>query len=215
MDSPRFSVRALVAVLCAGPCSALLIACSDGSTGAAGAGGSGATSSASGDTSTSAASGQGGQLPNVIDGTVDGKTTTVTDAVFLFDTRNGANWFVIDMEGSAGACDRIKVNQLKQNTSVFALNITSSDPVVPGTYTVGKTGTSTRVGGGFQPADPMCVAMPHATESGTLTLTLLTATEAAGTFDITFDNGDHVTGSFGAHVCAMSPFDIMNQTCVP
>ena len=37
MSSPRLSVRALVAALCAGPCAALLIARSDGSTGAAGA----------------------------------------------------------------------------------------------------------------------------------------------------------------------------------
>jgi hypothetical protein len=215
MNTRRPPLRALLTLLCAGSCAALLIACGDGSTGTTGSGGSGGSSTASGDTSTSAASGQGGQLPNVIDGTVDGKTTTVTDAVFLFDKRNGANWLVIDMEGSAGACDRIKVNQLKQNNSVFALNITSSDPVVPGTYALGKSGTDTQVGGGFQPADPMCVAMPHATKSGSLTLTLLTANQAAGTFDVTFDNGDHITGSFGADVCAMSPFDIMNQTCVP
>lgn len=214
MNTLRQPARALVTLLFAGSCAALLLACSDGGSGTTGGGGT--TSSTSADTSTSAASGQGGQLPDVIDGTVDGKTTVVTDAVFLFDTKNGTHWFVIDMEGSTGACDRIKANQLKQNNSVFALDIVSNNPVVPGTYTVGKDANNTQVGGGFQPADPtMCVANPHATASGTLTLTLLTATQAAGTFDITFDNKDHITGSFGADVCAMSPFDIGNQACVP
>jgi hypothetical protein len=204
-------------LLLAGSCAALLIACGDGATGTT-SGGGGSTSSASGtggDTSTSTASGQGGQLPNVIEGTIDGKTITVMDSVFLFDSRNGANWFALYMENAAGSCDRVKADQFKQNTDSFGFSIVTSAPVGPGTYAVGKSGTDTQLNGGITPADPTCKATPHYTKSGSVTITLLTATQAAGTFDITFDNDDHITGSFGADHCEQSPFDIGMQTCVP
>jgi hypothetical protein len=53
------------------------------------------------------------------------------------------------------------------------------------------------------------------TKSGTVTITSISPDIVSGTFDLTLDGGDHVTGSFGATRCDMDIAKITAQACVP
>jgi hypothetical protein len=44
----------------------------------------------------------------------------------------------------------------------------------------------------------------HQATSGSVTLTSVSSTHAEGTFDVTFDSGDHLTGHFSAGTCMAS-----------
>ena len=71
----------------------------------------------------------------------------------------------------------------------------------PGQYAIGAT-TTTTAAAAFTAEDAKC--KPTSDEQathGTITLTQITTTTVAGTFDLTFANGDHLTGSFEAPVC--------------
>jgi hypothetical protein len=88
----------------------------------------------------------------------------------------------------------------------------------PGTYTIEQgaadvsymaqfdsachTHTWTTTNGGGTATDHAAVF--HEGASGTITLTTVSATKAEGTFDVTFDTGDHVTGTFSAGNCTPS-----------
>lgn len=210
---------------------ALAIGCG-GSTPAGVGGGSTATTtatSAGGDTSASSGGtggagtggqGQGGELPNVVKGTVNGAAITVVDAVFLAGTPGGGvKELVIDMEDQAGVCGRIKANTYKQSTTELGFTVAiegASGPVGPGTYAVGNSiDGKTHLNGGVQEPDPMCLGKHLGTKSGSVTITYVSSTMVSGTFDLTLDNADHLTGSFGATACDMDIAKITAQACVP
>jgi hypothetical protein len=80
----------------------------------------------------------------------------------------------------------------------------SAPPMAPGTFTVvgsAPPNGSRSVEVGFDPLDATCLRKSHSGGvSGTVTLTSIAPPQ--GTFDVTFDSGDHVTGSFQAPGCA-------------
>lgn len=212
---------------------ALAVGCG-GSTTPTGAGGSGTTSTSTADSSASTAGagggttsatgtgglGQGGELPDVVMGTVNGATITVADAVFIAGTPGGGvKELVIDMQDQAGSCARIQANTYKQNTTEVGFTIAlegAASPVGPGTYAVGDSNNNkTHVNGGVQEPDPMCLGKHLGTKSGSVTITYVSSTSVSGTFDLTLENMDHITGSFGATACDMDIAKITAQACVP
>lgn len=48
-----------------------------------------------------------------------------------------------------------------------------------------------------------------------MTITHVSSTSVSGTFDLTLENMDHITGSFGATACDMDIAKITAQTCAP
>jgi hypothetical protein len=48
-----------------------------------------------------------------------------------------------------------------------------------------------------------------------VTITHVSSTSVSGTFDLTLENMDHITGSFGATACDMDIAKITAQTCAP
>jgi hypothetical protein len=154
----------------------------------------------------------------VVDGTINGKTITIADAIFIAGTPGGGvQELLIDLEDQAGVCDRIKANTFKQNTTElgFTIAIENASGAVPvGTYSNGTTG-KTHLNGGVQEPDPTCMGKHLGTKSGTVTITSISPDIVSGTFDLTLDGGDHVTGSFGATRCDMDIAKITAQACVP
>jgi len=206
---------------------ALAIGCGGSTPAGAGGGSTATTTATSAGDGTSASSGgtggagtggqgQGGELPNV----VNGAAITVVDAVFIAGTPGGGvKELVIDMEDQAGVCGRIKANTFKQNTTELGFTVAiegASGPVGPGTYAVGNSiDGKTHLNGGVQEPDPMCLGKHLGTKSGSVTITYVSSTMVSGTFDLTLDNADHLTGSFGATACDMDIAKITAQACVP
>jgi hypothetical protein len=78
-----------------------------------------------------------------------------------------------------------------------------SAPAAPGSYTVSQTTVPKQAWVGFGATDASCNEFVSAVgASGTVTITGVSDSAYAGSFDVIFDSGDHVTGSFSASACA-------------
>jgi hypothetical protein len=134
-----------------------------------------------------------------IDGTIRGVEFASTDAIVL---GSGAQVEIV----LAGGNSCVPPAQQVQHPGETALLLILQDParVTPGSYPV-VTSSSDRaaeVEGNI--LDAMCInnADNDAVASlGTVTLTNVDGSEYDGSFDVTFDSGDHVTGSFSATQC--------------
>jgi len=126
---------------------------------------------------------------------------------------------------SPNTCAKLSANQLPRNAKGIAIAIGTnsasrlSAPTATGTYTVysqaataGKTGNvATALYGA---TDANCVPVSSIeTTSGTVTLTRVDSSGYSGTFDITFSDASHVTGSFSASKCAAYSPSIQQATC--
>jgi hypothetical protein len=170
-----------------------------------------------------------------VNGTIRGKTMQVADTISVggatLQTSTGPiNAGVIAFSSSGGICGKVTAGQQPKSTQyliffVVDVNLTTgqtSAPVAAGAYTVFS-------GAGQPPSklaevlysqtDTNCqaiVAAGAAGLSGTVTLTSVSGGSYAGTFDVTLDSGDRITGSFSASNCAaLATFlNLPSTTCV-
>lgn len=118
------------------------------------------------------------------------------------------------LTNSPGLCAKLTAGQQLKNVKAISIGIGTqrpsgiSAPVATGTYTVysqatiaGKTGT---VATAFYLTTGANCSIVSSLESvsGTVTLTRIDSNGYAGTFDITFSDTSHATGSFAASNCA-------------
>ena len=62
--------------------------------------------------------------------------------------------------------------------------------------------------------DQSCNPTLHSTATqGSVTLTTASSVTVAGSFDVTFPTGDHVTGTFSGPVCTFNTLDAATPTC--
>jgi len=116
---------------------------------------------------------------------------------------------------AANACAKFTANQRPRNTRAIIIGIgtqtgtATSAPVETGDYIVhsSSNGDASAARGRVAVAvyvatDANCVATSIEATSGKVTLIRIDANGYAGTFDITFMDGSHLTGRFDASTCA-------------
>ncbi|HUJ28891.1 MAG TPA: hypothetical protein VLW85_22880 [Myxococcales bacterium] len=168
-----------------------------------------------------ACGGGGAQVGATFSGTVKGQPFTPADAQ---STRGTATFSVgtagvgaIALTSFAGVCASLTANTEPKSTTDLVLLVSDvnlstlqgSAPTQPATYTVYDFS-----GSGLPPAhlayvsygvnDASCVEQPGLSatgKSGTVTLTRVQGGAYSGSFDVTFDSGDHATGTFDTAEC--------------
>ena len=175
-------------------------------------------------------SGSGSGGSSALSGTVHGQTIGVTDAISaalttMFDdvTIHGA---AIVMANASDLCADAVANRLHPNEKAVVILLTdvtdgaSSTPTAAGTYTIFQ-------GAGKPPAKTalLSVSMNDAAckeveaqsaggATGTVTLSAISGDEFSGSFDVTLNSGDRVTGSFAPGACPELA-TLLNRTSEP
>jgi hypothetical protein len=127
--------------------------------------------------------------------------------------------------GSSCTPDDSVVKANSQSLSLWIPGPSGTRPLEPATYHVMPGNWSPTLAGPlahFYADDTQCrQIVSNSDVTGTVTLTAIDASHVAGSFDLTFSpNGDHLTGTFSAPVCAdvstlLHPNPPANPKCVP
>jgi hypothetical protein len=176
------------------------------------------------------ACGGGSSGGNTVNGSIRGRSLQAADAISgnLVITPAGSafNIGVIVLSSASAMCAKVTASQESKNSQYLALSVTdfsssgqSNVPSGPGTYSLSSIAgqlppkLATAV---YLQTDGTCFTSLAATgTSGTVTLTSASSGSYSGTFDITFDTGDHATGSFTASNCGgLSQFGQSATTCI-
>lgn len=134
-------------------------------------------------------------------GTVDGTTFHPVEAISAPGT--------ITMSDRSGLCDLATRSIEPRSSHVLAIGVAEDDrkAVHPGTYTVVDPHTANRplkaAFAVFVTVDAVCTPPQRSSSaSGTIVLTKVVDGAYTGTFDIVFQGGDHVSGSFDSASCS-------------
>ncbi len=163
-------------------------------------------------------SGSVGKGAATVNGTTAGRQFMAEDAagvVGTWMTQNGAveEVDVLIAAGFSGICGRLQQPQSigQASDAMLALVTFAASPgssVTPGTYPVTTTGLT---GALYGPNPAHCSsAASEEAQSGTVTFTAIDGATISGGFDLSFQNGDHLTGTFSAPVCD-APLDALNK----
>jgi len=160
-----------------------------------------------------------------VSGTIGGQPMAARDAVSSVMYVGSDSEGLILVTDAANACAKFTANQRPRNARWITIGIgtqtgsATSAPVDTGDYIVhsSSNGDTAAARGKvaiavYAATDANCVVTSIEATSGKVTLTRVDANGYAGTFDITFMDGSHVTGRFDASTCATLSFN--NQgTC--
>jgi hypothetical protein len=166
-------------------------------------------------------SGTAGGATVSIEGSIDGETVAATDAVGLYsvaseygDTRVATGVLVSNL---SGVCAVLQHHLDPAGASSLVVSVVATgNTIATGTYPVSATADpSASVFYGVQDAD--CGQSTSVQASGgTVTLATIDSTTIAGSFDVRFASGDHLTGTFSAPVCDFTlDTDGGSSTCSP
>ena len=154
--------------------------------------------------------GGGGDGTGTVSGTVGGRTITVVDAIssnYDYTVTNTLHYGVVLLGEPAELC-ALAGADIPSEAAVLSLTATvlsTSDGnyvgTLPtaGTYTV--NGQIGNVAFGELNASASCDVSGVMAQSGTVTLTTAANGVYAGSFDLVFETGDHVTGTFSPAAC--------------
>jgi hypothetical protein len=141
---------------------------------------------------------------------------TISASVTMSDGNGGTSsyaWIVLastsGLCADAGASPPIDRKQQKFTTIALrdVAGATSTTPAAPGTYTIyPNTGSEPPKSASLSTGqlDATCQPIDASSasgESGTVTLTSLSGGVFAGSFDVTLNTGDHITGTFQPKAC--------------
>ena len=94
------------------------------------------------------------------------------------------------------------------NSTVLLMVVGSPEAVTPGTYSIiATTPTATTINTllVFEAVDGQCKQTSmHAARSGTITLSTISATAVEGSFDVSLDTGETLSGTFDAPICVVN-----------
>jgi hypothetical protein len=153
-----------------------------------------------------------------VTGGVSGNAIPTSDTIGLVGTTRD-NGTTQPMAGAllanvAGLCQALQDGDTPGSSQVLSIRVIgASGAVGPGTYPLNATGG---VGGAasFLVRDQNCTpTLQSAATQGAVTLTTVTSDTVAGSFDVTFPTGDHVTGTFSGPVCSGGAAGAMTGTC--
>jgi hypothetical protein len=168
---------------------------------------------------------------NTFNGTIHGQSFSPTESIsntVLVAAGTGNTAGVVVMSNATGTCADVTANKQPKNITVMIIaledvNITTgafTAPTAPGTYTVSVSPQAKLALVNFVVTDANCKAISSqsaTSASGTVTITSVSNGTYEGTYDITMNSNDHVTGSFSASACAgISPAFVSgnaNPTC--
>jgi hypothetical protein len=143
-----------------------------------------------------------------VSGTIGGDSVVATDAIALQGPSSGLipNSAEIILTNLSSFCAVEQGHHNPPNAQELTLSVFEYvGSLGPGTYGIGSS--SSELGEAtFSATDTNCnptaaSAGVGLATSGTITLSSVSATEIAGSFDLTFSGGDHLTGTFSAPVC--------------
>jgi len=151
--------------------------------------------------------------PATVSGNINGQAFGAQDAVSNVLTAGPNSVALILVTNVASACAKVSASQVPRNGKVIlilagALSAASvSAPAAPGSYRVftaavinSQTGNVAQAV--YQSVDGTC--FPNGdleATGGTVTFTRIDTSGQAGTFDLTFSDGSHATGTFTANKC--------------
>lgn len=145
-------------------------------------------------------------VPFEIHGTIQGETLVAREPVFVSYTNDTGMWVGVIAPDTLGVCADFQQHASPANTHALALAVhqplSGGPAIAAGAYPVT---TNLAVLGAmvtWDMWDASCSLGALSATSGQVTLTTVTASELGGTFDLTFSNGDHVTGSFDVPACS-------------
>jgi hypothetical protein len=120
---------------------------------------------------------------------------------------------VVVISSIAGTCAiAVRHDNPPSRTTVAFEVVQPGSAVGPGTYEVGSTEHG--VEASLEMTDASCnIIGGGQSTTGTVTITTSTADRIEGSFDLTFDSGDHLTGTFAAPVCGALLFASMTGAC--
>jgi len=160
-----------------------------------------------------------------VNGTIKGNSLKPGDAAsslgtiyWAFDSTppNGA---VLVLSNSSGLCASASAGKEPKSSQFMTFTVgdltTNLAPTV-GTYTIWQgTPTLTKLASAqYAQTDANCQQIQFAgAVSGMITVTSINNGDVSGNFDLTFDSGDHVTGSFSAKNCNALIPALSNSTC--
>lgn len=163
--------------------------------------------------------GVGGTDGSSFSGTIGGRSLDVADSLFFVPTASNGDQGVLIMLGSApGLCSATQDNRIAPDSTGLLLQLYAleGDDLVeptPGTYTIGlSVATGKSAMATFHEADFACTPSNTPIESGTVTLTRISATRAVGTFTLSA-GGSSASGSFDAVYCDLSNQATGEPTC--
>jgi hypothetical protein len=161
-------------------------------------------------------------------GTVRGHQLTPADAVSGTGSLNvppavSINAAVVVISNTGGLCANASVGKQASNSQFFVITLfdrigtQTAIPTAPGTYSV--TSTTKSASASYLETDATCrsiAGFSALATSGTVTLTSVTSNGLVGTFDLTLNSGDRVTGSFNAPNCGglISFLNLTTATCI-
>ena len=126
--------------------------------------------------------------------------SVVTDA-------NGRTGLTVTVSTAQSICADLMDVQRTAGARALKFTLEQPAPVALGRYTMTSWGAdsaagATRVMGAYEEYDSACqIHISERTTTGTLTLSEMHGDTLEGDFDVTFDNGDKVSGSFVADPC--------------
>jgi hypothetical protein len=157
--------------------------------------------------------GCGGGGPSItFNGTVQGQSFFPKDAISAsVVTTSGSSRTagVVVIANAGGQCDDLVANRKPKKLLYMTIVLEDLDyatgataaPTSPGTY--GVTGAVKKAYISFTATDGQCaVGQIVYSQDGTVALISVSNGAYTGTFDVHFDSGDHVTGSFSATACS-------------
>jgi hypothetical protein len=157
---------------------------------------------------------------NSANGTVEGATLTVQDALSFHQTFpslvDGGSVFAAGfaLTDIANTCSAIGSHRNPPSATVLSVEVVDVQPITATGYTIrplsAGIGTPPWGIGVFAKSDATCHSTVGDTAlSGTVTFSSVSSGQASGTYDLTFPDAGHISGSFSAPDCAA--FDTLLQ----
>ena len=161
-----------------------------------------------------------------VTGTVFGQALAAKDAVFVDGASEGQSFRSIEIMDVSGICPRLQQNQDAAGSTSLTISLVKYDadggyqtPGV-GTYPIASGTSAAAASAVFDHIDQSCASTLQTTEqyngkyaaSGSVTVSQADSTQLQGSFDLTMESGDHLTGSFTAPSCA-PPQALPPYTC--
>ena len=160
----------------------------------------------------------GGGSPGSVTGVIHGTSFSISDAISATITNPGQTGpeqsAVILMSTTSNLCADLQATPVSHpNEKLIGIILidvngtTFNTPTAPGTYTIFQgSGTPPAKAASFGASvlDATCKDVPTSdatATTGTVTLSAVSGNVFSGSFDVTLDSGDHVTGSFDPEEC--------------
>ncbi len=149
--------------------------------------------------------------------TIRGQSFSPAETISTVQTNSSTSVGVVIFSGRSGICALAASNTNPKNTKglIIVLSNNGAAPIA-GAYTVTTTFSAGKIAiAQFVSYDNTCndiTAQEANGASGTVTLTSVSGNALAGTFDITLDSCDHITGGFTGTGCVI-PSSTGTATC--